>query len=155
MNLAVKGLLAGFWLFLIPTAAGIPFLQKKNNYTLSECFFTGYLFLFAMAELLIMPLLCLDAPLHILVLLFGLLAGSVSVCGAIRFFRNINDHVRSLIPAVRNFSIFFWYAVILILLQAAIVALYAHFDADDAFYVATAVTSVETDTIFSINAITC
>lgn len=154
MNFAVKGLLAGFWLFLIPTASGIPFLRKKANYTLSECFFTGYLFLFAIAELLIMPLLCLDAPLHILVLIFALLAGAVSIYGAVCFFRNIQTHTQQLLCTVRNSSVFFWYAVLLILMQAAIVALYAHFDADDAFYVATAVTSVETDTIFSVNAYT-
>lgn len=154
MNLAVKGLLAGFWLFLIPTAAGIPFLRKKNNYTLSECFITGYLFLFAMAELLILPLLCLDAPLHILVLIFGLLAGAVSLYGAVHFCKNIGSISHETLHTIRNSSIFFWYAVILILMQMAIVAVYAHFDADDAFYVATAVTSVETDTIFSVNAYT-
>lgn len=154
MNLAVKGLLAGFWLFLIPTAAGIPFLRKKVNYTLSECFFTGYLFLFAMAELLIMPLLCLDAPLHILVLLFGLLAGGTAVYGAGHYFKHIRSNSQQLFHSIRHASIFFWYAVILILLQMAIVAVYAHFDADDAFYVASAVTSVETDTIFSVNAYT-
>ena len=154
MNLAVKGLLAGFWLFLMPTAAGIPFLRKKTTCSLSECFFTGYLFLFALAELLIMPLLWMDAPLHVLVLIFGLLTGAVSIYGAVHFFRNINSYVQQISGSIRNSSIFFWYAVILILMQMAIVAVYAHFDADDAFYVATAVTSVETDTIFSVNAYT-
>ena len=107
-----------------------------------------------MAELLILPLLCLDVPLHTLVLLFGLLAGAVSAYGAILFFRNMHSSAKHILHTVRNSSTFFWYAVILILMQCAIVALYAHFDADDAFYVATAVTSVETDTIFSVNAYT-
>lgn len=154
MNLAVKGLLAGFWLLFVPTAAGIPFFRKKTGYLFSECFFTGYLFLFAMAELLILPLLCLDVPLHTLVLIFGLLAGAAALYGAICFLRNIRSNTQRFFQTFRNSSVFFWYAVILILMQAAIVAVYAHFDADDAFYVATAVTSVETDTIFSVNAYT-
>ena len=42
-------------------------------------------------------------------------------------------------------------ALALILLQMYVVVRYAHMDADDSFYVGTAVTDIHTDTIFSIS----
>ena len=48
-------------------------------------------------------------------------------------------------------SFYFVVAAILILLQLVAASFLAHMDADDAFYVATATTSVHTDTVFSIN----
>ena len=48
-------------------------------------------------------------------------------------------------------SVYFWIAAVLIIFQLAVASFLAHMDADDAFYVATATTSVHTDTIFSIN----
>lgn len=56
--------------------------------------------------------------------------------------------------ALRHISPFLIAAVIVILIQICAVIVFAHNDADDAFYVATAVTDVETDTIFSTNAYT-
>lgn len=42
-------------------------------------------------------------------------------------------------------------AILLILLQIAVLVFYAHMDADDSFYVGTATTAVQTDTIFEVN----
>ena len=39
----------------------------------------------------------------------------------------------------------------LILIQLVVVVLYAHMDEDDAFYVGTATTAVETDTLYAYN----
>lgn len=154
MGLAIKGLLAVFWLFVVPTAAGIPFLKKKSDYTLSESFLIGYLFLFALAEIMILPMIYLKLPLHILVWSYGIVITLTALAGIVLFRKRIRSYVSQLLTAVQKASPFFWCAVVLILMQMAIVALYAHFDADDAFYVATATTAVETDTIFSINAYT-
>lgn len=45
---------------------------------------------------------------------------------------------------------YFVVAAILILLQLVAASFLAHMDADDAFYVATATTSVHTDTVFPL-----
>lgn len=151
MNLAIKGLLAVFWLVAIPTAAGIPFLSKKSNRTLSECFLTGYLFLFAAAEILTLPMIFLKTPLHILVWCYGAIAGITAVIG-IFCLRGQKLPTKSQITArLRSASPFFWCALILIAVQIFIVIRYAHFDADDSFYVATATTAVAKDSIFVIN----
>ena len=44
-----------------------------------------------------------------------------------------------------------WIAVAAIFIQIFIAAVYAHMDADDSFYVATATTSVQTDSVFQYN----
>lgn len=151
MSLAIKGLLAVFWLILIPTAAGIPFLRKKSHYTPGECFLTGYLFLFAAAELLTLPMILLKAPLHVLVWCYGAVAGAAALFGVFCLKGKKLPAIGQARDRIRNASPFFWCALILIAVQIVIVVLYAHFDADDAFYVATATTSVEKDSIFVFN----
>ena len=47
MGLMIKMILAAFWLLVVPAAAGAPFFQKKEIYSVRNCFLTGYAFLFA------------------------------------------------------------------------------------------------------------
>ena len=51
MGMVVKLILAGFWLVLVPAAAGIPFTGKKQT-GFSETFLNGYLVLFTVMEIL-------------------------------------------------------------------------------------------------------
>ena len=162
MSFALKGLLAGFWLLLVPTAAGVPFLRKKSPFSLAESFLAGYLFLFSAAELLTLPMIYLDQPLHRLTVCYGTVTLLTAAAGVILTVRDapVSDTTekrgsRLFTPgALRHISPFLIAAVIIILIQICAVIVFAHNDADDAFYVATAVTDVETDTIFSTNAYT-
>ena len=52
MAIAIKGLLALFWLVAVPFAAGIPFLQKKQKCVAPEYLLVGYLVLFSVTEVL-------------------------------------------------------------------------------------------------------
>ena len=45
MGLMIKMILAAFWLLVVPAAAGAPFFQKKEIYSVRNCFLTGYAFL--------------------------------------------------------------------------------------------------------------
>lgn len=156
MSLILKGLLAVFWLVFIPGAAGLPLLRKKEKFSAGECFLTGYLLLFAVMEILALPMICLgNIPLHVLTACYAI----VAVCMAAWGIREFIKKRKSTAPAerVKRISVresISWYlaaALVLILLQICIVVLYAHMDADDAFYVGTATTGLETDTIFSIS----
>ncbi len=151
MSLALKGLLAIFWLIVVPTAAGILFLRKKEAFTLGECFLTGYLFLFAAAEIMALPMILLHVPLHLLVWCYGAVAAGTALCGIFCLRKQTFPSVFSVRERFRSASPFFWCALILIAVQICIVVYFAHFDADDAFYVGTATTSVETDSIFVVN----
>ncbi len=165
MGILVKLLLAAFWMLLIPSCAGVVFLRKNRSFSLAESFLTGYLFLFSLAELLILLMMCLNLPLHVLTACYGVCI-TIAAAAGIALFRK-----RSLsfpgaggsspgraAPRRRALfsydSLFFGIAVILILLQVAVVVIYAHLDADDALYVGAATTAVETDTIFRVNSFT-
>ena len=66
MGLMIKMILAAFWLLVVPAAAGAPFFQKKEIYSVRNCFLTGYAFLFAVMEVLTLLMIWLGLPLHIL-----------------------------------------------------------------------------------------
>lgn len=156
MNFAVKGVLALCWLFLVPAAAGIPFLQRKPDRTVIDCFLTGYLFLFAAAELLILPMIVLQTSLHTLVLIYSVVVLLAASAGLLCLWKSVASGSVPALAArlrtwLRSLSPVFLCALVLIAVQLCIVTVYAHFDADDAFFVSTAVTSVETDSIFAFN----
>lgn len=158
MRMIIKGLLAGIWLLLIPAAAGLPLLRKKETVTLSESFMAGYLALFSLMEVLALPMIFFEMPLHILTGVYGALAVLLALAGCVCLKKRMEKREvcpKDLYPAARkaikNTSGWFWAAAVLILLQMAAVAVFAHFDADDVMYVGAATTAVQTDTIFSIS----
>jgi hypothetical protein len=151
MNLMIKALLAVFWLFFAPGAAGALFLRKNKECTISMYFLTGYLFFFSLAEILILPMIYLDLPLHILVWIFGTAVFLAAVCGLFVLGRNLAVR-RTVIKEKQTGSpIYLLLAVLFIAVQIVVMVFYAHMDADDSFYVGTASTDVYTDTIFSVN----
>ncbi len=151
MNLLIKGILAGFWLVVVPAVSGVPFLRKNSRYTPGECFLTGYLFLFALAEIMILITYCLRTSLHTLVRCYAAAAGAAALWGILCLKKQARRLAADISSSVRGASPYFWCALILIFMQMCILAVYAHFDADDSFYVATATTAVQTDSIFAFN----
>ena len=64
MEIAVKGILAVFWLVLVPIAVGrLPFIKRRQPLLL-ERFLVGYLILFSLMEILSLPMIFLKMPLH-------------------------------------------------------------------------------------------
>ena len=81
MGMAVKGILSLFWLVLIPMAAGGFWGKKRDAYSLGESFLMGYILLFALSELLILPLLFAGAALHVLIAVYGVLSIAMALWG--------------------------------------------------------------------------
>lgn len=167
MSFMIKLLLAAFWLILVPAASGAVFLKKNKSISLAESFLAGYLFLFSLAELMILLMMCLNLPLHVLTICYGIVTAVFAASGAVYFVKQFQAQrlqtardrsggqgVHSRLPVVGSTSLFFWAAVVLILLQVAVVVIYAHLDADDALYVGAATTAVHSDTIFRVNSYT-
>ena len=68
MEMAMKGILAVFWLILVPVAVGrLPFVKRRQP-LLTERFVSGYLILFSIMEVLTLPMTFLKMPLHVLVI---------------------------------------------------------------------------------------
>ena len=147
----VKGVLAGFWLIFVPTAAGIPFVKKKKDYTLGESFLAGLLLMLAVAQLLILPGIFRKLSLHLVTLLFAAVMGLCAAYGLYRFAGSAGSYGKRLRKSIPEISPWMWIAAGVILVQIGVCVYYAHMDADDAFYVATATTSVHTDSIFAYN----
>lgn len=154
MNFIFKMILAAFWLIVVPAGSGALFLAKKERITWGESFLAGYLFLFSAAEILTLVLMMLNQPLHLLVICYGTLSTLSALAGFLLIRKRGLLSVRQTFGSVQRTSLYFWAAVILILLQVAILVIFAHLDADDALYVGTATTAVETDQIFRVNAYT-
>lgn len=153
MDFVFKGILALFWLVVIPTSCGALFFKKTEAFSLAKSFLFGYLFLFSTAELLILFFMYLNRPLHELVLCYGV-AAALGAAGGLFLCRRRRTRLLPALSSARNTSPCLWAAVALIAFQAAVAVLLAHHDADDALYVAAATTAVETDSIFRVNAYT-
>lgn len=147
MGTMIKGIMAMFWLVVIPAMVGIPFTGRKHP-KLPEIFLSGYLMLFTIMEVLTLPMIFLKMPLHILTASYGIIAVVLALWGCISLKKK--NLLLSLKERERP-SIYFWMAVLIIFLQVIMCAVLAHMDADDCFYVATATTDVYTDTIFEVD----
>ena len=148
MEIAVKGILAVFWLVLVPIAVGrLPFIKGRQPLLL-ERFLVGYLILFSLMEILALPMIFLKMPLHVLTISYG---AAILLLAAGGIFVTVRQKDRFCRPDTSwKENICLWLAMILILAQIAMCVLLAHMDADDAFYVAQATSGVQTDTIFEI-----
>ena len=144
----MKGILAVFWLILVPVAVGrLPFVKRRQP-LLAERFVSGYLILFSIMELLTLPMTFLKTPLHVLVISYGIIALLLAAGG---IFATVKQRDKIRIKDIFGTeNIYLWAVMLLILAQIAMCVFLAHMDADDAFYVAQATTDVQTDTIFEV-----
>ena len=153
MSIILKGILALFWLLLVPAAIGNLFMSKRKHICPEACLPLGYLVLFSLMEIFTLPLTFLKAPLHILTVLYGGVAVLLAVVGVVSVVGNKEKSQNMISVQKRENKITFYFALALLLIICQIVmcALLAHMDADDSFFVASATTDVYTDTIFEVN----
>lgn len=78
MGMILKGVLALFWLLVIPFAVGILFFHNRQARRAGEYVLTGYTVMLAMMEILALPMIYLNLPLHVLVVVYG---GTCSTSG--------------------------------------------------------------------------
>ena len=153
MSILVKIVLAAVWMLLIPGGAGSCLAGNKKDLNPVESLVLGYVVFFCLGEVLILPATVLKLPLHVVTLLFGGIMICLAVLGYGLLFRPARKEARRVVEE-RRLSADYLYliaAVFIIILQTVVVVLLAHMDADDAFYVGTATTSVRTDSVFSVN----
>lgn len=146
--MVIKGFLAVLWLAAVPASVGLLFAGRKQL-KISELFLHGYILLFAVMEILVLPMILLKMPLHILTSVYGILAAGFAA-GGLLLWKKKNSS-KNLLGNMERPSIYFWMAVLVIVLQVLMCAAMAHMDADDCFYVAAATTDVHTDSIFAVD----
>lgn len=148
MNEMIKYVLAVFYLVILPFFAGVPLLKRDTKYMPAESFFMGYLVLFSTGEILTLILIAADAPLQVLVYAVTAIYVGMALLGIVELFMKKKQW---LFPEWKFPSLYLLLALVVIAVQLYTLIRYAHFDADDSFYVGTSATGVYTNTIFSVN----
>lgn len=147
----LKGILALSFLFIIPELLGLiitKFLDKeKKNLILT--LLLGYLVQFAICQLVTVPLIFMESSFTTLL--------NVYICtniilSVISLFFNSSYLKKLIINFFKSIKIMpkLLTLIVIILVGIQVYGLvgYMHLDDDDAFYVGTAVTSIQTDTIY-------
>ncbi len=151
MQILIKLVLAGIWMGLVPAVSGVIWVKRKKDYTFGESFLAGIIFMFALAEILILPAIYRKLSLHFVTTVFAVIMGAAAVYGLWELRKDAKAHIRRIRRELPQVSFWMWIAATAILVQILIAVVYAHMDADDSFYVATATTSVQTDSVFQFN----
>lgn len=147
----VKGFLALLWLLVIPLGVGLLLLcRRKGQYGVGTALVFGYCGIFAMSEILFLGAIVGRVSLDVLVVVWGILTGVAALLGLV--LDVLSSKRRK--PDTRRKMTFSWeflLALALIAAQVLIAVVFTHYDADDAFYVGTATTAMETNTVFQVN----
>lgn len=128
---------------------GILGRKKCDSFSLTEILLNGLLRLFGSFEVIILPFILLRAKFSYFFYCYCfVLLGTVifSIFKYARYsFQYIGKDVRKFISALDMPLIA---AILMVIFQMSMLAFYMHIDADDAMYVATAATTLKTDTMY-------
>lgn len=153
MVLVIK--VIGFLLFLgiVPFLCGALFTKymKKDTENILLNWTAGFIGMMALTQLLVVPATFLHIDLRIVYVLFYGAVGVGALFGLVLERRRIGGMIASWAKGVRKTPLIVWAAAVLILLQVSVYVCCTHEDADDAYYVATAVTAVENHSLFEID----
>ncbi len=146
-----KGLIALTIFLIVPELIGLLVLKifGKEKDNLVFAFVLGYLLEFSICQLVSVPLIYKDATLTQLVNILTIIFGILSIISIVFLLKDVVKIIKKIfnyIKAIPKFLAFL--TIILVGIQIYAYAAYMHIDDDDAFYVGTATTAVQTDTIF-------
>ncbi len=111
----------------------------------------GYVMMLGLFWLVALPLIWQRQSLTLLVIIYGGILCVLAAVSVVCQFRRLPGMVYGAVQSVKRFPLCIWAQVILILGQVLIYLRYQYANADDAFYVASASTSLATDTVFAYN----
>ena len=161
--MAIKGFEILLWFLIIPLAAGnLPVFEtgKEKDWfvRMTDALICGYVLLFAVFELLALPLIFTRQSFAVLKYSYEILACVLALAGVIFAWKNKKNRAdgaerkkslsRKKIPAAM------WLAFLLVAIQMGAYVFGMATDLDDAFYVATATTTLETNGMFTYDAYT-
>lgn len=149
-------LLTVVFLLIIPELIGLLILyftkiEKKIAYALP----VGYIIEFAICQIISIPCIYTDLPFSLLFYTFItclLVLTIISLIVNKKEFKSI--FIDNGIKKLKEMRIASVIVLILVLIQVGALVKYAHIDDDDTTYIGTAVTSIETDTLFKYDATT-
>jgi len=148
------GLLFVFWLLVVPSLIGslvINQLFREDKTDLMLAVACGAACMMAIFYILVIPMLFLNMSLHVLVICWSVLMLYLCVIALIFNRKRCRKIIKDNLNQIKLLSWIAGIVILLVVLQTLFAAIYQHEDADDAFYVASATTSVATDSIFQFD----
>lgn len=145
-------LLAVFLLF-VPFLLGLlitRFTEREKNNVMFNLV-AGYIFALGLFELLALPLIYGRQSLSLLTKLYGGILFAGAALSLIFNYKRLYQVFLDTVSEVKGFTLAIWGELVLIFCQVLIYKRCQYTNTDDAFYVASAVTSLSTDTIFQYN----
>lgn len=148
MGKIILGIL--IWLCIVPFLMGTLVLSfwKRKHDGLAECMVAGYFGMFAICQILIVPLILTEVPFHVF---SQTLAGIYLILAAVSLIRTrkwIWEMLTGLFRGIWHHSWTVYAAVAAVLVQAYYYVQYMVTNLDDAYYVAVATTAIQTDTMY-------
>ena len=112
---------------------------------------SGYIIMFGLFWLAALPLIWLRQTLSLLTGIYGGVLLLAAVFSLIRNRKRLLKVLSNAVQSVRSFTLCIWAQSVLILGQIFVYLRYQYANADDSFFVASATTSLATNTVFSFN----
>lgn len=148
--MVIQFILIFIWMGIVPALAGVCFLRRKDTISFAQAVICGYAYMFALAEVLSLLMMCLKTSLHLLAIVFGAVMAGTAAFGAFKLAVSLKNRPERKKHKAQDY-LFPIAAFIVVALISVYVSVNAHYDADDAFYVAMAVTERYTDTIYKVD----
>ena len=112
MQILIKLVLAGIWMGLIPAVSGVIWVKRKKDYTFGESFLAGIIFMFALAEILILPAIYRKLSLHFVTTVFTVIMGAAAVYGLWELRKDAKAHIRRIRRELPQVSFWMWIAAL-------------------------------------------
>lgn len=153
----LKMLISILVLFIVPELVGLLILRftKNDKNNLVFAFVIGYLIEFAIGQLLTVPMILYDVSFTTLLKTYvAIMAGLAIISFAINIIRAKEIWSESVKIIKETPKLLTVLVIILVAIQLYGFIAYTHIDDDDAFYVGTAVTTIETNSLYKYSGTT-
>lgn len=145
----IKGIVMLILMPLIAYLAGNFCCGKKIENSIGRKVAYGSMGLLCLYEILSVPLILLRMNFHILFWSYSVVVAAIGFASIIFYRDKILSDIRSLFQKKKNW----WYipAFLMIMIQIIVAVMGMHIDDDDAFYLGTTMTTLETDTMYQVS----
>lgn len=153
MDVTTKLLILILCMVIVPVMAGtlLTHFMKEKDKNLLVCYCAGTMLSWTVFQGLVLPMIFLEQKFHLLIYAYCMIMFLLSIIGLWIARKDLKGIIRNTYYAGKKFPRFFLLVLLVIVLQTAISVYFEHIDEDDAFYVATAVVTEDTDTMFMYN----
>lgn len=147
----VKLLISIVVLLIIPELLGlliIKFIKNEKNNVIFA-FVIGYLLEFAIAQVITVPMIFFGISFFTLLKVYSAIILILSFISLIMNMMRIKEIFLSIIEELKNIpKILALITIILIFIQMYVAVIYTHIDDDDSFYIGTALTTIQTNSLY-------